>query len=186
MLKKPALYVAIALLAVAALFALRGLSSGPGTVPSPMAAGPEAPAASIGPGAACGYVWAYNDLPELTGRLQQVLPTEQVRAQAFGEDCVYADGHAVFSALETDFYVVGHIESLQNEEELGNRMAKALVAVLALPAEEAPGVRPGFVEFRFSGAGADSIVVRVPIEQFETAAMGMTGAKLFRLFHKDE
>src|SRR5512134_2454021 len=43
----------------------------------------------------CGYQWAYQDLPELSGSLQQsiqeIQPGAQARAYAFGENCILAD-----------------------------------------------------------------------------------------------
>ena len=56
---------------------------------------------------ACGYQWAYEDMPELSKQLQEEITTLAAEARAwataFGEDCVYADGRREFGAIETDF-----------------------------------------------------------------------------------
>jgi hypothetical protein len=55
----------------------------------------------------CGYQWAYNDLPELTAQfdqaVQDLIPSSNSHATAFGENCVGNDGQIVnFLTTETD------------------------------------------------------------------------------------
>ena len=82
----------------------------------------------------CAYVWAYHDAPELTEKLntavQAINPAASARAQLFGEDCVYADGHSTFGAMETDFYVHAPADDLTNEEAFGNWMAQVMPIVV--------------------------------------------------------
>src|SRR5215204_2146767 len=66
----------------------------------------------------CGYQWAYKDMPELNEPFDEAIKIINTDAKAwataFGEDCVYADGHTDFSAMETDFYVHLPVADLSN------------------------------------------------------------------------
>ena len=57
----------------------------------------------------CAYVWAYQDLPTLSGDFQESIQQLQAEAKAnafaFGENCVRADGSADFIPMETDFNI---------------------------------------------------------------------------------
>ncbi len=135
----------------------------------------------------CFYVWATQDLPALSHRFDQALRTrgQEVsgRAYAYGEDCVFADGHATFSALETDFIVQVRVKDMRDERALGNWIREVMEVVLALPNEEVPGARPGRVDFLFSANEAEGLPLSVPIERYRSGARGLRGAELFRFFH---
>ncbi len=138
----------------------------------------------------CFYVWAYQELPEITTQFDQTikerLPEANGRAQAFGEDCVYADGRVEFSAKETDFYVRIPTDDLMDEEELGDRMAAVMTIVLErFPSETLPGGHNGFVELVFEESPSQFLVLRVPIQRYKNDALGKTGAELFRMFHQN-
>jgi hypothetical protein len=134
----------------------------------------------------CGYMWAYHDSPELTEKIntavQNIDPKASARAELFGEDCVYADGHSTFSAMETDFHVRFPTEDLANEEALGSWMAQVLPVISQTPREEIQG-NYGFVEFWFEKNDAEHVIVRVPIQRYVDEAQGKTGAELFRMFY---
>lgn len=132
----------------------------------------------------CYYIWAHQSLPEVTEKLdaaiRELQPTASANASAFGEDCVYADGHSTFGAMETDFYVYLSIESRSDEDAMGNWIAQVMPVIDQLTG--IPG-KPGFVEFTFQDNEASPLVVRVPVYKYKTEAQGITGAKLFRLFY---
>jgi hypothetical protein len=132
----------------------------------------------------CYYVWANQSLPEVTEKLNAALrtlqPTASANADAFGENCVYADGHSSFGAKETDFYVNLSIKSRSDEDATGNWIAQVMEVIDQLAG--VPG-GPGFVEFTFQDNEPSPLVVRVPVYQYKNEAQGMTGAKLFRLFY---
>jgi hypothetical protein len=132
----------------------------------------------------CYYVWAHQSLPEVTEKLdaaiRELQPTASANADAFGEDCIYADGHSTFGALETDFYINLSIESRSNEDAMGNWIAQVMPVIDRLT--EIPG-NPGFVEFSFQDNEASPLIVKVPVYQYKSEAQGITGAKLFRLFY---
>ena len=137
----------------------------------------------------CGYQWAYEDLPELSKQLQEEIMTLNLEATAwataFGEDCVYADGHADFSAMETDFYVQLPVTDLEDFESFGNWMTQVMQVVEGLPRDLLAGPQAGFVEFKFTKGDTEFLFVRVPIQQFRETASGKTGEELFRMFYAE-
>ena len=133
----------------------------------------------------CAYMWAYHNAPELTEKLKSAFlaidPAINARAEYFGEDCVYTDGHSTFGVMETDFYTRIPVDDLTNEEALGNWMSQVLTVILQLPREEIQG-NYGFVEFTFENTETDRVIVRVPIQLYINSN-GTTGAALFQMFH---
>jgi len=185
MSQKRNITVAIAISAAAGFLALQTVSA-----PTPDAVPPTLAAAETVPtepptAETCGYVWAYHDAPDLTEKLDTAIkalnPEASARAQFFGEDCVYADGHSTFGAMETDFYVRSAAADLTDEEALGNWMAQLMPIIEEIPREEVKG-NYGFVEFWFEKTEAEHVVVRVPIQKYMDEARDKTGAELFRLF----
>jgi len=104
----------------------------------------------------CGYQWAYKDLPDLSTKflqaVQQFQPSAQANTFAFGEDCVYADGHANFIAMETDFNITLQINNLTDANECGEWIVKVMQIILDIPKEEIVGPRPGRVSMSFQAA----------------------------------
>jgi hypothetical protein len=105
----------------------------------------------------CGYQWAYKDLPDLSSKflqaIQQLQPSAQANAFAFGEDCVYADGHADFIAMETDFNITLQINDLGDPNECGKWIAKVMQIILDIPKDEIVGPRPGRVSMSLQAGG---------------------------------
>jgi hypothetical protein len=134
----------------------------------------------------CAYTWAYHNAPELTEKLSAAFlaidPVINVRAEYYGEDCVYADGHSTFGAMETDFYVRIPVDDLTNEEAFGNWMSQAMKIVIEIPREQIQG-NYGFVEFWFEKSEGEHLIVRVPIQQYKDSAQTKTGVELFRMFY---
>lgn len=134
----------------------------------------------------CAYTWAYQDIPSLTEKLtsslQTFIPDAETLVQAFGEDCVYADGQKVFTPIETDFYVRFHAADLKDEEALGNWIVQIMPRVFRLPKNEIQGNQLGFVEITFIQSDTEKLVVRVPIKQYREEGVGKRGKDLFRLF----
>ncbi len=131
-------------------------------------------------------MWAYQDDPELTAKVDEAIrllnPTASARAQQFGEDCVYEDGHSTFSALETDFYTHLPIEDLTDNESFGNWIAQVMPLITQIPREELQGNNYGFVEFWFDKSESEHLVVRVPIQKYLDEGQGKTGTELLQLF----
>jgi hypothetical protein len=136
----------------------------------------------------CGYQWAYNDLPELTAQFDQavknIIPNSNSRATAYGENCIDNDGQVVnFLTMETDFYVIISVQSLEDHETFGNWIAGVMQVVDTLPDELIPGPMPGFVQFLFEKSPSENFVVGVPIQQYRETAQGKTGKEIFDLFY---
>ena len=137
----------------------------------------------------CGYQWAYKDIPELNPILENEInaldPQSQAWATAFGEDCVYADGHADFGAMETEFYIHKPVTDLTDFETFGNWIVQAMKIIEALPRELIAGPQPGFVEFWFIKNDSEHLIVRVPIQKYRDETTGKSGEELFRLFYTE-
>lgn len=136
----------------------------------------------------CGYQWAYQDLPDLTAQFDAMIkilvPNSTSRATAYGENCVGNDGQVVrFLAMETDFYVLATVETLDDYETFGNWIYDVMQVVDGFPPEDLAGPQPGFVEFRLEKSPAEGITFRVPIQGFFETAGDKSGEELFRLFY---
>jgi hypothetical protein len=137
----------------------------------------------------CGYMWAYQDVPELTIKIEPAVhtlnPEAKIRTQAFGENCVYADGRATFLAMETDVYIHTIVDDLTNEEALGNWMAQTLPLIVQISEDEFPGGY-GKVEFWFENSSGESLYIRPKISRFlEAEVRDKAGAELFRLLNEN-
>ncbi len=175
--------IAIVLTTAAGFLALQNVSAPKPDSAPPTLAAAEAVVTEPPTAESCAFVWAYHDVPELTEKLdvavKAINPDASARAQLFGEDCVYADGHSTFGAMETDFYVRSPVDDLTDEEDLGNWVAQIMPIVSTIPREEIQG-NYGFVEF----SNADGqVFLRVPIQKYMNEAQGKTGAELFRMFN---
>ncbi len=131
-------------------------------------------------------MWAYHSDVELSAKINEAIQainsSASARAQLFGEDCVYADGHSTFSAMETDFYIQLPVEDLTAEEEFGNWIMQAMDIVLAIPEADIAG-RKGFVEFFFMRNETEQIIMRVAIDDYLKSPAEGSGTELFRKFY---
>jgi len=120
----------------------------------------------------CAYVEAYQSLSGLTAQvdqaIKQIQPDASGRAEAYGENCVYASsGQATFSAMETDFYFTIPVKDLKDDNELGTWIINTMKIVEALPASSSAGPQAGFVEFTFKTKD-DQKNLRVQIGNYES------------------
>ena len=126
-------------------------------------------------------------MPELNGPFETAIkaldPDAKAWATAFGEDCVYADGHATFSAMETDFYIHLPVADLSDFESFGDWIVQAMSIVEGLSHDLIEGPKPGFVEFWFLKSEGEHVIARVPIQKYREEAAGRSGEELFRLFY---
>ena len=131
----------------------------------------------------CAYMWASQNLTDLTLDLQEAIKSIQPEAQAyafaFGEDCVYEDGHKTFLAKETDFNVTLQVADLTNESDLGDWIVKTMQVVGDLPAEKIVGPQPGRVTLIFTMA-TDQKFVNFYIDKYQALEPGLTGAEIFQ------
>jgi hypothetical protein len=138
------------------------------------------------PGGGCYYVWATQELEDLSAKVNRTLqktdPALSGGAYAFGENCVYADGHTDFSTMETDFRVTVRVNNLKDEEALGDWIIKAMQALGELPKDEIPGPQAGRVDFMFEKNKSEQLYIHVPIKEYEALEAGLSGAEVYRHF----
>ena len=136
----------------------------------------------------CAFVWASHELPDLSQKVQSALQkldsSITASASAYGEDCVYADGHSTFGTMETDFRVQAQVKDLKNEKILGDWIAKIMTVIEQLPSDQVPGAQPGLVDIKFNKNIDEFLFVRIEISKYRREANGKTGAELFRLFYQ--
>jgi hypothetical protein len=157
----------------------------PIAIPTTVVPEPNTPSVTLpsDPGA-CGYQWAYQDLPALSTSFQQAIQTLQSEAQAtafaFGENCILSDGSiAGFIPMETDFNITLQVADLANESELGEWIVKVMQVITAIPPDQIVGPRPGRVSLGFQ-AGSDQQVVSFYINQYQELQPGLSAAELYQ------
>jgi hypothetical protein len=130
----------------------------------------------------CGYQWAYQDLPELSGEFQQSIQAQQPDAQAvafgFGEDCVYADGTKIFIPMETDFTVNIPLSDTSDTAILGEWVVKIMQVIGEIPPGQIIGPRPGRVSILFENVQREG--VNFYIDQYHALPAGLTPAEIYQ------
>lgn len=132
----------------------------------------------------CGYQWANQELPELSGSfqasIQALQPEAQASAHAFGENCVLADGSmGGFGAMETDFNVTLNVNDLTNESELGEWIVKVMQVIQNIPPEQIMGPQPGRVSIVFQ-SNSDQKIVNFYINQYQSLTPGLGGLEIYQ------
>ena len=80
----------------------------------------------------------------------------QVVAEAYGENCVHADGSvASFSVMETDLKFVLNVDDLADSTDLADQAHEILRIVAGIPQEQFPGPNPGYIGISFQDANGD-------------------------------
>jgi hypothetical protein len=132
----------------------------------------------------CAFVEATQNLPNLTAQIDQAMkelqPDASGRAEAFGENCVYASsGRSTFSAMETDFYITFNVKNLKDDIELGTWIVNAMKIVDALPPASIAGPQTGFVEFTFKTKD-DQKTLRVSIDKYKSLPTNIIPANIIK------
>lgn len=189
--KTAALTISLAVLGVGALvlacLALRPTVVLTPTLPSGVTPVPVTVVPGLTPGSYppdCYFNWAYKNLPELSEQIQtairEIQPEAEAHAQAYGEDCIYADGHADFHAMETDFFVTLRVADLDDDTQLGTLIRRTADLLLArFPTSETPGPQPGRFNFRFSSSGEERYMSFATAD-YQGLPPDLTGADLLR------
>lgn len=132
----------------------------------------------------CAFMWANKPLPELSDELNQALqeklPEAEGYAQAYGENCVTAEGDVVrFHAMETDYYLTITVKSLEDKRTLGKLVEDVMKVLAQFPTDGTPGPQPGYISITFQ-APNDSFLLRVMRTEVEsTLESGIRGEELF-------
>jgi len=104
----------------------------------------------------CGYQWATQPLPEVTQKLQDRLakadlPAMDVRAGAYGENCVLSDGSIDhFAAKQTDLYFTVTVADTADEQALSDLTEKIITFVEKIPANTLLGPNEGYIQINFT------------------------------------
>jgi hypothetical protein len=132
---------------------------------------------------ACGYMWATQSLNDLTLDLQAGIknlhPDAGSYAYAFGEDCIYQDGHKTFGAKETDFNVTMPVADLADENALGEWIVQVMNVIGDLPAEKIVGPQPGRVTIIFT-SGTDQKFIQFYIDKYQALDPNMNGWEMYQ------
>jgi hypothetical protein len=133
----------------------------------------------------CAFVWASQELPDLSQKVAQALqavdPNITGSAYAYGENCVYGDGHSTFGAMETDFRVKITVQDIKDENSLGNWIARGMDVITKLPPDQLSGPQPGRVEFAFTKSESEILYLNVSIANYRKQPPGLTGIELYRI-----
>lgn len=131
----------------------------------------------------CYYTWANQALPDISKQVDDAIkliqPEASGRAEAYGENCVYADGHSDFSAMETDFYIIFNVKDLKDSKVLGNWAIDIMAALKPFPRGVVPGGQNGFVEITFK-SGDDQKILRIDIDKFKGLPAGTSGSDVLK------
>ena len=132
----------------------------------------------------CGWMWAEQDLPELSHSFQQSLQALQAEAEAnafvFGENCVHFDGSiGDFHARQTDFRITLQVHDLANESDLGAWIVKIMQIITAIPPEQIVGPIPGQVFLIFQ-SGGDQKALSFGIDEFQNLPPSLSDAEIFQ------
>lgn len=147
--------------------------------------GPDGPPTQDSFGSpACGYQWAYQDLPELSTdflqSIQQLQSEAQGNAYAFGENCVRADGSVDrFIPMETDFNIELQVADLSNESDLGEWIVKVMQVIEEIPADQITGPRPGRVTVIFQVNGEQKSV-NFYINQYQSLPPELSPVEIYQ------
>jgi hypothetical protein len=134
----------------------------------------------------CAYVEGRRTLKDISAQLLDkltgaALPVESARAEAYGENCVNADGSIeTFSARETDFYITLIVADLADETALGNLLEQTLAVIDQLPVEQTPGPNPGYVGIAFKAGEKIQNLWFMQTRVNELRKQGLKGVDLYR------
>ena len=138
----------------------------------------------------CAYVWARQELPELSAQVQQAFDEAGMtgvtaRAGAYGENCVDEKGNVVyFATMETDFYVTVKVADLTDTENMGKLLEQILVLLDKFPPDQTPGPQPGYIGVTFQ-AGDDLLNLWFSVTAGEDARkQGLRGSALFDTLYR--
>ncbi len=103
----------------------------------------------------CGYMWATQELPDISKDLGQALADAgieavEARAAAYGENCIGEDQQVQkFLAMQTDFYFTIPVEDAADVASMGKWVGKIMPVLDQFPPGKVPGPNPGYVGMRF-------------------------------------
>lgn len=136
----------------------------------------------------CAYVWSSQPLPDISNQLQISfnavgLAKIKVLAEAYGEVCLDTETNAAGNliVLHTDFNLDIPVDSIQEEEKLGQLLYSSLNILARQNASTLPGKRMGYVIVKFHAADKQEINLRFPLETgMKAIEKGLRGVELYQ------
>lgn len=134
----------------------------------------------------CAYTWASQPLPELSQTLQQrlekqeILATE-VRAAAYGENCILADGTVDhFLTRQTDLYFQVPVVEIEDRQTQGEIAAQIIQFVDDIPSGTLFGPQEGYIQINYTTAAGQMQSLWFSVSEGRAAVgSGLQGAELF-------
>jgi hypothetical protein len=133
----------------------------------------------------CAFVEGRKTLADVSERLNGKLkdagvPIESARAEAYGENCIAADGHVVrFAARETDFYVILTVTNLADDAALGELLEKILTTLDQFPVDQTPGPNPGYIGITYKAGEQVQNLWFTQTQANDLRKQGLKGAALY-------
>ncbi len=136
----------------------------------------------------CAYVWSSQPLLDISKQLQISfnavgLAKIKVLAEAYGEVCLNTETNAAgdLIVLHTDFNLDIPVDSIQDEEKMGQLLYSSLNILSRQNASTLPGKRMGYVIAKFHSADQQEINFRFPLETgVKTIEKGLRGVELYQ------
>jgi hypothetical protein len=134
----------------------------------------------------CAFVEGRQTLEDISKQLRSKLtsaslPVESARAEAYGENCINADGSvASFSARETDYYVTLTVTNLADETALGYLLERTLTVIDQFPADQTLSPNPGYVGITFKAGDLVQNLWFMQSRVDDLRTQGLKSADLYR------
>jgi hypothetical protein len=136
----------------------------------------------------CAYVWSSQPLLDISNQLQVSfnavgLAKIKVLAEAYGEVCLNTETNAAGNliVLHTDFKLDIPVDSIQEEEKLGQLIYSSLNILARQNTSTLPGKRMGYVIVKFHSADKQEINLRFPLETgMKNIEKGLRGVELYQ------
>jgi hypothetical protein len=134
----------------------------------------------------CAFVEGRQQLSDVSDRIsarmkEAQFPLMNVRAEAYGENCIASDGHLVrFAARETDYYFTISVTDLENQEDLGNLLDNLLEILKLFPIENTPGPNPGYISVVFQSPSKSQNLWFTRQHASDLISQGINGTTLYR------
>lgn len=134
----------------------------------------------------CAFVEGRKQLVEISNQLEEKLktaslPIKNARAEAYGENCVTADGSVVrFAARETDFYISLIVPDLKDDASLGGMLEQVLTSIEQFPVGQTPGPNPGYIGVSYQAEDSVVNLWFMRSTAVDLIAQGVRGADLYR------
>lgn len=145
------------------------------------------------PQGGCSYQTASNPLADLSSQLQDMynqagFSNLHVEADAYGENCILADGsQGGFTQTETDLKFVLDEDSLDDSTVLAVQAHEILRIIAGMPEDQLPGPNPGYIGITFQTSKGDTLQYWFPRQVGLNAfQQGLSGDDLLKALQQNQ